>query len=573
MKSPSGCRAERSESEPEVESMRGRGQRSVLPSLGKLSESGGDVGQLKDPFLDEEAHSIQPEEPARAPLDKLGMMSGQDSESNFLEEEDEIKERQVVSRLADLAYDGVFNDLEPSMGFLESIRALEQTGKKEYHLFVQVLDRVKRGRITPERGILLIENGLEDQPGFVKEFRAFLLQGASFQQREGRGPGRPKRKAVEERESSSDNLFVSKNTSMDEEAPKPRAETAAKRLGLSEDFQSTLQLLGRVKECFGHGCDKYREFLEVMGEVGSGSITWETGLSQLTHRFPDNPDAVSIVARFYRRCNGGKMGKRKRIESSEEDSEDNGEEQRILKRVRETKTEEEYSDFTILLGKYAEEKIEGAELVCLVRGMFSGNSSVLDLVRKYVGEEEEQCWIESGDNLREGPMSSKGQQYGSYKVLDKPRRDELCSGRTMLCHEVLNDELVSVPIVRGENTHCHTTQKTKHEEALYRCEDERTEMEVLLRVNGKILANLQAVQERMGKMSAEDRKNFRLGKEFPGLCEQIYKKGLRALYGDKAGYVHEGLCRRPETAVPVVICRLEQKNEEWLEVLNKWTGI
>lgn len=63
----------------------------------------------------------------------------------------------------------------------------------------------------------------------------------------------------------------------------------------------------------------------------------------------------------------------------------------------------------------------------------------------------------------------------SYCAVPKNHPVARCSGRTALCKEVLNDSWVSFPTWSEESTFV-TSRKTQYEEYIYRCEDERFEV-------------------------------------------------------------------------------------------------
>jgi len=70
----------------------------------------------------------------------------------------------------------------------------------------------------------------------------------------------------------------------------------------------------------------------------------------------------------------------------------------------------------------------------------------------------------------------------SYCALPKNFVQPSCSGRTALCHQVLNDTWVSFPSW-SEDSQFVTSRKTQYEEAVYRTEDERFEFDVVLETN------------------------------------------------------------------------------------------
>ena len=86
----------------------------------------------------------------------------------------------------------------------------------------------------------------------------------------------------------------------------------------------------------------------------------------------------------------------------------------------------------------------------------------------------------------------------SYRALPKTYVQPNCSGRTSLCSEVLNDTWVSFPMWSEDSTF-EGTRKTQFEEYIFRCEDERFELDVVLETNLSTIRYLEALQKKMSK--------------------------------------------------------------------------
>ena len=71
-------------------------------------------------------------------------------------------------------------------------------------------------------------------------------------------------------------------------------------------------------------------------------------------------------------------------------------------------------------------------------------------------------------------FSSCKQHGASYREISSFPQG-ICSGRTTLCKEVLNDTFVSFPCWSEDSTFV-TSKKNQYEELLFRCEDERFEV-------------------------------------------------------------------------------------------------
>ena len=160
----------------------------------------------------------------------------------------------------------------------------------------------------------------------------------------------------------------------------------------------------------------------------------------------------------------------------------------------------------------------------------------------------------------------------SYRVLPAHYPMPKCSGRTALCHEVLNDRYVSFP-AWSESSSFVSAKKTQFEETVYRCEDERFELEMVIEVNRSAILCLESVQRKMAKMSSEDAANYRLDNTLGGSSEVIQQKAIQRLYGDRAPEIIDGLKRNPVVAVPIVLRRLKAKDEEWRDAQKNFNKI
>lgn len=152
----------------------------------------------------------------------------------------------------------------------------------------------------------------------------------------------------------------------------------------------------------------------------------------------------------------------------------------------------------------------------------------------------------------------------SYCALPKSHENVKCSGRTALCKDVLNDTWVSFPTWAEDSTFV-TSRKTQYEEFIYRCEDERFELDVVIETNSATIRVLEGVQKKLSRMSPDEVSRFRLDECLGGTSPTIHQRALRRIYGDKAADIIQGLKKNPVVAVPVVLRRLKAKEEEWRE--------
>ncbi|GBM92917.1 Paired amphipathic helix protein Sin3a [Araneus ventricosus] len=160
--------------------------------------------------------------------------------------------------------------------------------------------------------------------------------------------------------------------------------------------------------------------------------------------------------------------------------------------------------------------------------------------------------------------SAGGRNGASYRALPPEFEQPKCSGRTVLCNEVLNDTWVSFPSWSEDSTFV-TSCKTQFEEMMYRCEDERFELDMAISANAHTLQVLENVQKKINKMTPDEKSVFALDNNLGGTSTVLHQKALHRLYGDKTEELVEGLKRNPLVAVPIILKRLKVKEEEWKE--------
>ncbi|XP_026669872.1 paired amphipathic helix protein Sin3b isoform X2 [Ceratina calcarata] len=160
----------------------------------------------------------------------------------------------------------------------------------------------------------------------------------------------------------------------------------------------------------------------------------------------------------------------------------------------------------------------------------------------------------------------------SYCALPKSYVQPKCTGRTQLCKEVLNDTWVSFPTWSEDSTFV-TSRKTQYEEFIYRCEDERFELDGVIETNASTIRVLEGVHKKMNRMSQEELQKFKLDDCLGGSSPTIHQRALKRIYGDKAADIIDGLKKNPVVAVPVVLRRLKSKEEEWREAQKGFNKI
>jgi paired amphipathic helix protein Sin3a len=150
--------------------------------------------------------------------------------------------------------------------------------------------------------------------------------------------------------------------------------------------------------------------------------------------------------------------------------------------------------------------------------------------------------------------------------------DLACSGRDALEWSVLNDEWVAFATWASEGSSAH--RKNPYEEALYNSEQERHWYSFHITSNLRTIAHLEPVAARIAAMNAEERLAFKLEDGLGGTSPSVYERIIRKVYGkDHGSEILQALYDNPAVAVPIVLSRLKQKDEEWKRAEKEWNKV
>lgn len=246
-------------------------------------------------------------------------------------------------------------------------------------------------------------------------------------------------------------------------------------------------------------------------------------------------------------------------------------------RVRQAlKSPDVYDNFLRCLTLFNQEIVSKSELLTLVSPFLNKYPDLLRWFQDFLGPsstpeglpmvpaQRQDHRQNQSDLATEIDLSQCKRLGASYCALPKTSVPKKCSGRTALCREVLNDTWVSFPTWAEDSTFV-TSRKTQYEEFIYRCEDERFELDVVIETNSATIRVLEGVQKKLSRLSPEEVVKFKLDDTLGGTSTTIHQRALRRIYGEKSNDIIVGLKKNPMVAVPVVLRRLKAKEEEWRE--------
>ncbi|KAI0032163.1 hypothetical protein K488DRAFT_50553 [Vararia minispora EC-137] len=238
---------------------------------------------------------------------------------------------------------------------------------------------------------------------------------------------------------------------------------------------------------------------------------------------------------------------------------------------------ETYDDFLRLLALYAQDVLDTRALVtradallppdlgAAFRAMLAWDDSIGNVERGPPGS------IRTGPPDSMLPRPDEESMGPSYRRMPESEIHLATSGRNQLGRSVLNDEWMSHPTWQSEVENFVAHKKNAYEEYMHKCEDERHEYQIHLEGLARTIAVLEPIASRIESMAPDERALFRLRPDFGGRCPRIYERTVRKIYGrDMGALVYQELQDSPGVAVPVVLARLKQKNDDWRRAQREW---
>ena len=167
-------------------------------------------------------------------------------------------------------------------------------------------------------------------------------------------------------------------------------------------------------------------------------------------------------------------------------------------------------------------------------------------------------------HYRELDFSAMRKHGTSYRILPDDYQKPTCSGRGPLEQLVLNDSWVSVAS-GSEDLNFKQMRKNQYEEAIFRAEDERFELDTSIDTNMACLNALLPVQAELATKPESEKRRLRLEHLMPekqGLSA-MHMRAIKRLYGAQGAQVIELLQKCPAAAINPLVKRLQQKDTEW----------
>ncbi|CAL8471863.1 g11405 [Coccomyxa elongata] len=470
-----------------------------------------------------------------------------------------------------------------ALSYLRDVKVKFQDNKEIYDEFLEIMKEFKAQRINTEGVIRRVKTLFKGHKELILGFNTFLPQGYEITVDE-----------VDEEERA--------------QAPKAAVE-----------FDQAINYVNKIKTRFATDERVYKAFLEILnlyrkGQKTIGNVYEEVALlfrqhhdllEEFTYFLPDAQAPAQAhkrnLQRGYGRGMNQEMGivrqmhKRKagrRADDRDYDDEDDrrgavrsnlAKELSFFEKVKtRLRNREQYQDFLKCLNLFAQEIVAKTELQIMVQDILSRYPDLMMSFNDFLHRCEMLDFDFDPKMVSQGRMHTrdiaklKGDKYGSRPVSEldvsgwercttsyvklPPDYPKLqCSHRTPLASALVNDIWVSVTSGSEDYSFKHM-RKNQYEEALFRCEDDRYELDMVIESNASAIRAITPLVQQLGEMSPEDKANWRLP---PNALSPIHFRSIQRLYDQQGPTVVDLLKKNPAVGLGVVLPRLLQKDEEW----------
>uniref|UniRef100_A0A0D9UVW5 Histone deacetylase interacting domain-containing protein n=1 Tax=Leersia perrieri TaxID=77586 RepID=A0A0D9UVW5_9ORYZ len=276
--------------------------------------------------------------------------------------------------------------------------------------------------------------------------------------------------------------------------------------------------------------DAYQEFLKCL-HIYSQEIITRSELKNLVNDIlQQQPDLMDAFNEFLEHCES--IGQTGRIVKTEDKERDKEREREERDREREKEREKERERI---------EKGSAYKEVASQKPVFSSKEKYN--LYKPVSELD---------------LSNCQRCTPSYRLLPKNYPMPPAGNKTDLGASVLNDHWVSVTSGSEDYSFKHM-RKNQYEESLFRCEDDRFELDMLLESVNAATKRVEELIEKMQDNSLKPDIPIRIDEHLTPLNLRCIER----LYGDHGLDVMDVLRKNAGVALPVILTRLKQKQEEW----------
>ncbi|ELR12555.1 paired amphipathic helix protein sin3, putative [Acanthamoeba castellanii str. Neff] len=231
-----------------------------------------------------------------------------------------------------------------------------------------------------------------------------------------------------------------------------------------------------------------------------------------------------------------------------------------------------YNEFLKCLNLFSNKIITRVELAVVVRDVFAGEPELFERFKKFIGfTSDDELELPAVDSEEEMPSQhwsladidfSACKRYGpSYRALPKNYQKATVTGDE-LSREVLNTKYVSMAM-GSEEGGFKGSRKNQYEEVLF-----KYELDLVIELNSSTMRALEPILKQIMDMPEDEASRFKIDN-----LDVLHIRSIERIYGNKGPDVVDKLFNNPVVAVPVILKRLKQKDNEWRNARREWNKI
>eukprot|EP00644_Phytophthora_capsici_P015543 jgi/Phyca11/127491/e_gw1.70.11.1 len=489
--------------------------------------------------------------------------------------------------------------VEDALLYLDQVK--QQFGDQPdiYNQFLDVMKDFKAQAIDTPGVILRVSTLFRGYPNLILGFNTFLPPGYRIRPDTGGNAARNSTNPVE-----FDHAIHYVTTIKQRFADEP--ETYKEFLAILHTYQkeqrSIRQVLDQVSHLFRDHPDLLREFTfflpdavqeqakERLNRAAEKAQQRKDMMAQKARKYgsssqgyhPDRRDDRGLDSPSSAAMKGGRMmvddedaymkyGKKGRGYKDDDHVLLDKEEWNIFERIKKIlPSRDNWREFLKCLELYSQEVLDRNEMLSLIRNLFGRHTDLVEefdhlLCSHGVQKTPKEIW--PFIPLAETDLSQCRRATPSYRGLPASYPIPPCSHRSALEKQVCNDSWVSVP-TGSEDFSFKSMRKNQYEEALFKCEDERFEIDMVIEANASTISILEPlaheidVLKKATESSGDDDKmwNYVVDKD---TFRVTHLNAITRIYGESGSQILELLRKHPASAIPIILKRLKQKDEEW----------
>lgn len=388
------------------------------------------------------------------------------------------------------------------------------------------------------------------------------------------------------------------------------------------EFDQAITYVNKIKERFANDERVYKAFLEILNMYRKGQKTIYQVYDEVALLFRNHPDLLAEFTFFLPNSTappvgpsrrpglGGQGGARRPAAGGAYGSAPKASARRALPPLRRDdpkvqrelaffekvkqrlRSSEAYTDFLKCINLFAEDVITKQELVSLAHDLIGRHHDLVAglnefLIRCELGPEDPYSRAYQGrDRSRHANLQQKyislpiseldvatwERTTPSYVMLPTNYPRLKATGRSDIGAAVLNDEWVSVTS-GSEDFNFKHYRKNQYEDFLFMAEDDHFELDMIIDQNSSAIKAIRPLIKQISELegSADE---WVLPE---GALRAFHYRAISRIYGDSGPQMISLLRQNPAVALPTILPRLIQKDEEWRqtkkEMMPQWQAI